>query len=618
MSNEELDFDIVVLGGGHAGVEAAWIASDFNLKIALITMPEVPIGSTPCNPSVGGVGKGQVVREIDALGGLMGKLADFSAIQYRTLNESKGPAVQSTRVQVDKIKYQENSLLHLQTRTNLKIIYSKIKKIKKNILFEIESFEGKTYRAKKIIVTTGTFLGGKLHCGIEQKSGGRVECQNSPGLGELFQEVKSLGLRFKTGTPPRLDKKTIDYTKMEEQLSDDKTLNFHWGSPAFGRIMPQTSCFLTRINRDSLDVIRKNKALSPIFNGQISGIGPRYCPSIEDKAFRYPDRHTHHLFLEPESFQLDTVYPNGISTSLPKNIQQEFINLIPGLEEAKILEHGYAVEYDVVDTQKLNHTLMYREIPGLYFAGQVNGTSGYEEAGAQGLIAGANAALDILGGQELILDRKKSYIGVLVDDLVSTRRDEPYRLFTARAENRLYLRDDNAVLRISPYRRSFGLEKEIDFFQKSYLNTFKLISVALGQKKYGSDDLQRLKNDYPNEDNLKSLTLSELLKRPGPNPAEVLKKELFKDGIEVAPGIVNCLAFSEKYSGYIQRVEENNSRLEGLYRKGLDWASISECSNISFECRLRIKNFCPQTFGQLAKIEGIRPATLTYVANQLL
>ena len=428
-------FDILIIGGGHAGSEAAWIASKFNLVVGLISSPNSSLASTPCNPAVGGVGKGQVVREIDALGGMMGFLTDKAGIQFRTLNESKGFAVQSTRVQVDKNIYTQSAELALSELENLTIIRKMVFRVEKfPEYFLVTTVDNNTYSARKIIVTTGTFLNGKLHTGEEQLAGGRVGCENSIGLNDLFQDIKTLPNRFKTGTPPRLDRNTIDYSKMDQQLSDSGTRNFHSLNSPFTRESNQVPCYLTRTNSQTLSIIRANKERSPIFNGQIKGIGPRYCPSIEDKAFRYTDKDVHHVFIEPEGLDIETIYPNGVSTSLPKDVQEAFIRTIEGLEKAKILIHGYAVEYDVVDTSQLSRSMEYVSIPGLYFAGQVCGTSGYEEAAGQGIIAGINACFAIFNREPFILDRNDSYIGVMIEDLVTNKRDEPYRLFTARSD----------------------------------------------------------------------------------------------------------------------------------------------------------------------------------------
>lgn len=608
-------FDIIIMGGGHAGVEASWIASSFaHLKVGLVTMPGVPIGSTPCNPAVGGVGKGQVVREIDALGGLMGRLADLSGLQYRILNESKGYAVQSTRVQVDKELYPENALRCLRERSNLTILEAQVLKVSQRAEcgFTLDLIEHEQLETRSLIVTTGTFLSGKLHTGESMLTGGRHQSQASAGLVELFANVKTLPKRFKTGTPPRLDARTIDFTELEEQPSDDRALNFHF-SHAQGRIRKQRSCFFTRTTRECLDLIRANKDRSPMYNGQISAVGPRYCPSIEDKAFRYPDRHEHHVFLEPETIEGVSIYPNGLSTSLPLDIQESFLKLVPGLEKAQILIPGYAVEYDVVDTTFLDHFLSYKDIKGLYFAGQVNGTSGYEEAAAQGLVAGLNCALTIQGEAPIKFDRNESYIGVLIDDLVTMSRDEPYRLFTARSENRLYIREDNTYLRMAPTRLSLGLNDPIDMYLKSFMTEFELLWRLC------SDYRTKNSSKFPHElsDYTHAQLLDEYLGRGKVDPVLFLDKTLQLIGARFRPEVVRAVAISKKYGGYIQRASDEYTRLGKLGRKRIQWRSLMDYHNISFECKQRIEQFRPETFDQLQKIEGIRPATLVFVSGMI-
>jgi tRNA uridine 5-carboxymethylaminomethyl modification enzyme len=613
-------FDIIIIGGGHAGAEAAWISSNFKLKIALISSPNASIASAPCNPAIGGVGKGQVVREIDALGGLMGILADKAGIQFRTLNESKGFAVQSTRVQVDKEVYTKMAESILGEISNLEIIRKMVFKIEKQLDdFIITTSDSKTYIAKKVIITTGTFLNGKLHTGEDQKLGGRVDCQNSPGLNELFSQIKTLPNRFKTGTPPRLDKSSIDYSVMDPQESDPGTRNFHSLNSPFSRESKQVNCYLTRTNSETLAVIRANKERSPIFNGQIKGIGPRYCPSIEDKAFRYTDKDVHHVFIEPEGLSLDTIYPNGISTSLPKDVQEEFIKTISGLENAKILIHGYAVEYDVVDTSQLSKTMEYITIPGLYFAGQVCGTSGYEEAAGQGIIAGINASLAFLGRNELVLDRTDSYIGVMIEDLVTNKRDEPYRLFTARSENRLYVREDNTILRMRKYRREMGLFTELDLYQEEFLEEVELLNRIVNSTMFYStlENKEYFKtNNYGPIDI--NISFKELLKRPENSPIDVLARETLRLGARFGTDVLRTVAIAVKYEGYIDRALIESEKINKLGKKKLDWMILSDSKNISFECKLRIKSIKPETFAQLQRIEGIRPATLAYVAGNIL
>ena len=614
------NFDILIIGGGHAGSEAAYISSQFGLQVALISGPGASIASTPCNPAIGGVGKGQVVREIDALGGMMGMIADKAGIQFRTLNESKGFAVQSTRVQVDKELYTKYATELLESIDNLTIIREMVKAVTKDESeFKVQTEDGNIYSAQKVIVTTGTFLNGKLHTGEEQTSGGRVECKPSVGLGDLFSEIKTLPNRFKTGTPPRLDKNTIDYSQMEPQESDSGTRNFSSLANPFERNSKQVNCYLTRTNSETLSIIRANKERSPIFNGQIKGVGPRYCPSIEDKAFRYTEKDVHHVFVEPEGLDVETIYPNGISTSLPKDVQESFIRTIAGLENAKILIHGYAVEYDVVDTSELSRTMEYKTLPGLYFAGQVCGTSGYEEAAGQGIMAGINASLSFLSKDSLILDRNDSYIGVMVEDLVSNKRDEPYRLFTARSENRLYVREDNTIQRMSKYRKVMDLTSKLDIFQENFLDEAEILENLIENTMYYAQAETKRVFDEKGYGSLETnISLKELLRRPNLNPIETLKSETEIMGASFNPDVIRTVAISAKYEGYIDRALVESEKINRLSKKKINWEILAESKNISFECKLRIKQIRPETFGQLQRMEGIRPATLAYVAGNLV
>ena len=618
MSNR---YDILIIGGGHAGSEAAWISSQFDLKVGLISGPGASLASTPCNPAIGGVGKGQVVREIDSLGGLMGIVADLAGIQFRTLNESKGFAVQSTRVQVDKELYTKYAEELLSSKENLSIVREMVKAVKRDDgKFIVSTESGKTYSASKVIITTGTFLAGKLHTGEEQKAGGRVECEESVGLNDLFSEIKTLPNRFKTGTPPRIDRKTINYSVMEPQESDFGTRNFHSLNESFSRNSKQVPCFLTRTNSETLSIIRANKERSPIFNGQIKGVGPRYCPSIEDKAFRYTEKDVHHVFVEPEGLNLETIYPNGISTSLPKDVQESFIQTISGLENAKILVHGYAVEYDVVDTSELSRLMEYKDISGLFFAGQVCGTSGYEEAAGQGIIAGINASLAFLGKEPLILDRNDSYIGVMIEDLVSNKRDEPYRLFTARSENRLYVREDNTILRMNKYRKHLGFMSKLDIYQESILDEVEILENLIDSTMfYATTPETKAYFAQMNYGTLEAnVSFKELLRRPTLNPVEVLAAECLRMGAIFNSDVVRTVAVAAKYEGYIDRAIIESEKINRMSKKRIDWVVLADSKNISFECKLRIKQIRPETFGQLQRIDGIRPATLAYVAGNLV
>ncbi|MBL6988976.1 MAG: tRNA uridine-5-carboxymethylaminomethyl(34) synthesis enzyme MnmG [Bacteriovoracaceae bacterium] len=616
------NFDIIVVGGGHAGIEAAWIAAQFDLKVCLITFSDVEIGSMPCNPAIGGVGKGQVVREIDALGGLMGKLADLSGIQYRTLNQSKGYAVQSTRVQVDKEYYSKLAEVMLTTKSNITIARNKVEivRLKEGGQYVLSDSEGNEYTSKRLIITAGTFINAIMHLGEDVTVGGVIGKGASAEFDKFFAGVKLKTKRYKTGTPARLDSKTLNFSVMYEQKSDEFANNFHYSHNFTERNLDQVSCYLTRTNEKTLSIIRENKEKSPLFNGQIQGVGPRYCPSIEDKAFRYPDRNGHHVFIEPEGLDAQTIYPNGLSTSLPKEVQTQFLRTIEGLEKVEIKIYGYAVEYDVIDTRSLGRTLEHNEIKGLYFAGQVNGTSGYEEAAGQGIVAGINASLSLIdSSKELILDRNASYIGVMIEDLVTKDLNEPYRLFTARSENRLYVREDNAINRIFKYRRSMDLDLDIDKYQTFYMEEFNLLYKLCEKTTYNvSEDMSNYfkKMNYgPLEENI---TLKELVCRSKLEAVEVLKGELDQFGAKFDEKVIKAVAISCKYEGYINRAHIETNKVSRLSMQNIDWKKLSKSKNISFECRQRIKNVMPQTFSELKSINGIRPATLAYVASSYL
>lgn len=608
-------YDIIVIGGGHAGVEAAFVSSQYkNLKIAILTLEGVGLASAPCNPSIGGVGKGQVVRELDALGGLVGKLADMSGLQFRTLNESKGYAVQSTRIQIDKIIYSENAEQEISKIDNIDVLRGKVSGISKvDDSFKISTSE-RSYTSKKIIITVGTFLNGKMHTGSVETSGGRIDCESSDSLAVFFKDIKTVNARFKTGTPARLNINTIDYSKLEEQVSDSSVDTFHVLHGTKDRFIEQKSCYLAYTNETTMKIIRDNKEKSPLFNGQIKGVGARYCPSIEDKAYRYPDKDIHHVFIEPESHKMNTVYPSGISTSLPKDIQAQLVSSIDGLSEAKIEAYGYAVEYDVIDTTQLDYSLQYKDIEGLYFAGQVNGTSGYEEAAAQGYIAGVNAALELQGLDKLVLSREDSYVGVMIEDLISNVRDEPYRLFTARSENRLYIREDNTTLRMAKYRKVLSLHEAIDEYNDSFVKAFNHFIKIINEIFISENDEFLTLIDYKIP---RRMRVSELIKQSKLCPIKTLSRFLKYCGFSVDERLVKCLAITVKYDGYINKANELNAKLSRLDKMTINWKELSISENISFECKQRIERIKPVSFGQLKLIDGIRPATLAAVAGNL-
>jgi tRNA uridine 5-carboxymethylaminomethyl modification enzyme len=610
-------FDVLILGGGHAGAEAAFIASQFKLNIGLVTLPGVPIASAPCNPSIGGVGKGQVVRELDALGGLMPILADLSGIQYRTLNESKGPAVHSTRVQIDKNLYPQSAENILSQINNLSIIRDTVCSISKNDHFELLTESGKKLTAVKLILTVGTFLNGKLHCGEVTSIGGRIDVKATKGISSLLCDIKLGSARFKTGTPARLLASSVDYSKFEEQPSDDATFNFHWAHLNSNRFVKQVSCYLTRTNPSTMQIIRENKELSPMYNGQIKAVGARYCPSIEDKAYRYPDKNDHHVFVEPEGLTANTLYPSGVSSSLPADVQAKFLKTISGFEEVEIVKAGYAVEYDVIDTTQLNLSLECKHIEGLYFAGQVNGTSGYEEAAGQGFIAGCNAALSFLNRAPLILNRSNSYIGVMIEDLVSNLRDEPYRLFTARSENRLSIREDNTYIRMSSYRLSLGLNQPIDLFLLNYINDFDFYLNFLDLQLINSNTefLTFITNNDEKVSEININRYSELLSQSWLNPEIVLRRTMEYFGFSIDRFLLRNLAIEIKYGGYVKKADQYNQKMNKLDQMKINYQELTNSQNISFECKQRIERIKPTTFGQLKRIEGIRQATLAVVAG---
>jgi tRNA uridine 5-carboxymethylaminomethyl modification enzyme len=615
-----MNFDIAIVGGGHAGVEAAHIVAQFSLTVALISDPTVAVASTPCNPAIGGVGKGQVVREIDTLGGLMGKLADLSAIQCRTLNESKGYAVHSTRFQVDKEIYSQNAeklLAKIDGLTIVRATLGHVEREEASNRFTLQLSSGRILQSKALVIATGTFTRGITHLGEKMEPGGRLGDFCAPSLKELFPEVDLGTTRFKTGTPPRVAANSVDLSGAVEQKSDSEARNFHHAHSCNQRFLSQVSCYKLETNSKTLGVIRDNKEKSPLFNGQIQGIGPRYCPSIEDKAYRYPDKDRHNVFLEPEGLNVGTYYPNGLSTSLPKGIQESFINSINGLGVSKIAEYGYAVEYDVIDTTQLKATLEHKIVPSLYFAGQINGTSGYEEAAGQGIIAGINAALKLLGKNDFILNRSKSYIGVMIDDLTTAVKDEPYRLFTARAENRLFIREDNVINRLGPHRLELNLNYPIDYEIKGSLEQYGVLYKAVRSYILSVENDKSLISRYKIAGNCDGLRLFELMRQPDLDIISFLKDLLLTKGVKVSDSVVRTLAISIKYEGYIKRSDRAKGKLDALGAKRISWQALLKAENISFECKQRIEREKPQTFLQLQRINGIRPATLAYVAGKL-
>ena len=610
-------YDVIVVGGGHAGIEAAWISSKLGCRTLLITLQLDLIGHTSCNPAIGGVAKGHLVREIDALGGIMAKITDFSSIQYRRLNRSKGPCVWSTRTQIDRTLYRKYARKFLENQETLSFFQDEAIEIivKKNKVEGVITCYEK-FSAPTVIICPGTFLGGKIHIGLENFSGGRL--QEKASL-KLLENLKELGFSiksFKTGTCARLDGRTIDYSKMQPQYSEDDVECFSLSIEPFKRINPQKECWITYTNSKTHKIILENLNRSPLYTGVIKSTGVRYCPSLEDKVVKFPHKERHQVFIEPEGLDTFEVYPNGISTSLPLDVQEDFIHTIPGLENAKILRPGYGIEHCVIDARQLKHSLESKNIQGLFFAGQINGTTGYEEAAAQGLVAGINASLKVMKKKEFILDRTQSYIGVMIDDLVTKGTDEPYRMFTSRSELRFLLRESNVDLRLRKHAKELGLISEEEY------------KLAVEKEEKIRKELERLKSFklFPShQTNLKLqeifgfkidtvFTAFSILKRP-----DVKYKELC-DFLNIEPLCNHPFQIREieiecKYEGFIRRERQQAENLKYLDNIKIppqfNFESISGLSN---ELKFKLKHYQPCTLGEAKNIPGMTPSAILLLA----
>jgi tRNA uridine 5-carboxymethylaminomethyl modification enzyme len=606
--NLEKNFDVIVIGAGHAGCEAAAAAARSGVNTALITNSLATIGEMSCNPAIGGLGKGHLVREIDALDGIMGIIADQSGIQFRLLNSSRGHAVRGPRTQSDRELYKKYMQKLLLNYCNLSLFYDPVTKFEfsKNKIISIETKSGNSFTAKKFILTTGTFLNGLIHIGDEKISAGRIDEKPTLGLSEQLKKLNFKIGRLKTGTPPRLDGTTINYDELEMQDADDKPFFFSYLTKKINA--NQISCGMTYTNDEVHKIIEKNLKLSAMYSGSIKSTGPRYCPSIEDKIVKFKDKQRHQIFLEPESLTTNIVYPNGISTSLPKEIQQEILFKINGLENVRMIRPGYAIEYDYVFPTELDFSLKTKKIENLYLAGQINGTTGYEEAAAQGIVAGLNAAQSVKNLEPIKFERSQSYIGVMIDDLITKGVSEPYRMFTSRAEYRLTLRADNADLRLTPLAIKYNFISEIrksKFINK--INDLSDFKTILSNKIVSPTVLK--KNGIKISQDGRKKSLLQILKFKDVTLEKI--RSIFSDIPKYDDEIEDLIKTESHYSGYIEQQKRDISIFEKdenlMIPKNINYDSISGLSN---EVKRKLNDIKPLTFGQALRIDGVTPAAI--------